>query len=152
MSRCDISLGSKLYSTQRCKTKIILIKTDLKLCPLKSYPSPLQVTLLSGVKQLLHEVTHLPAFCAKFLDKWSWWSYTSPHALMAWTEMAFGFVLNQSFKSDVWLTVHRNSVWIRKNQLDVTFCILYFSSNSCSTNMFRATMCPSSGVDDCVML
>ena len=24
------------------------------------------------------------------------------------------------------------SVWI-KNQLDVTFCILYFSSNSCST-------------------
>ena len=25
------------------------------------------------------------------------------------------------------------SVWIRKNQLDVTFCILYFSSNSCST-------------------
>ena len=25
-----------------------------------------------------------------------------------------------------------NSVWI-KNQLDVTFCILYFSSNSCST-------------------
>ena len=33
---------------------------------------------------------------------------------------------------DVWLTVHRNSVWI-KNQLDVTFCILYFYSNSCST-------------------
>ena len=27
----------------------------------------------------------------------------------------------------------RNSVWIRKNQLDVTFCIIYFSSNSCST-------------------
>jgi len=22
---------------------------------------------------------------------------------------------------DVWLTMHRNSVWIRKNQLDVTF-------------------------------
>ena len=36
-------------------------------------------------------------------------------------------------KSDVGLTVHRNSVWIRKTQLDVTFCILYFSSNSCST-------------------
>ena len=34
-------------------------------------------------------------------------------------------------KSDVWLTVHRNSVWIRKTNLDVTFCILYFSSNSC---------------------
>ena len=34
---------------------------------------------------------------------------------------------------DVWLTVHRNSVWIRETQLDVTFCILYFSSNICST-------------------
>ena len=39
----------------------------------------------------------------------------------------------------------------KKNQLDVTFCILYFSSNSCST-CFGATMCPSSGADDCVML
>ena len=29
-------------------------------------------------------------------------------------------------KSDVWLTVQRNSVWIKKNQLDVTFCIHYF--------------------------
>ena len=27
---------------------------------------------------------------------------------------------NIYFKSDVWLTVHRNSVWIR-NQLDITF-------------------------------
>jgi hypothetical protein len=40
--------------------------------------------------------------------------------------------LEELTESDVWLTVHRNSVWI-KNQLDVTFCILYFSSNSCST-------------------
>ena len=39
----------------------------------------------------------------------------------------------------------------KKNQLDVTFCILYFSSNSCST-FFRATMCLSSGADDCMML
>jgi len=29
-------------------------------------------------------------------------------------------------ETDVWLTVHRNSVWIR-NQLDVTF-VLYFIS------------------------
>jgi len=37
------------------------------------------------------------------------------------------------WKSNVWLTVHRNSVWII-NQLDVTFCvILYFSFTSCST-------------------
>jgi hypothetical protein len=35
-------------------------------------------------------------------------------------------------KSDVWLTVHRNSAWIR-NQLDVTCVILYFSFTSCST-------------------
>ena len=35
----------------------------------------------------------------------------------------------------------------KKNQLDVTFCILYFSSNSCST-CFGATVCPSSGADD----
>jgi len=27
--------------------------------------------------------------------------------------------------SDVWLTVHRNSVWIR-NQLDVTLCYPFF--------------------------
>ena len=27
----------------------------------------------------------------------------------------------------------RSVVWIRKNKLDVTFCIIYFSSNSCST-------------------
>ena len=33
------------------------------------------------------------------------------------------------------------------NELDVTFCILYFSSNSCSI-CFGATMCPSSGADD----
>jgi len=29
-------------------------------------------------------------------------------------------------KSDVWLTVHRNSVWIR-NQLDVTFVLSFIS-------------------------
>ena len=35
--------------------------------------------------------------------------------------------------SDVWLTVHRKFSVDKKYQLDVTFCILYFSSNSCST-------------------
>jgi len=43
-----------------------------------------------------------------------------------------GALYRHEFLSDVWLTVHRNSV-DKKNQLDVTFCILYFSSNSCST-------------------
>ena len=32
----------------------------------------------------------------------------------------------RSVKSDVWLTVHRNSVWIR-NQLDVTFVLSFIS-------------------------
>ena len=52
--------------------------------------------------------------------------------------------------SDVWLTVHCNSVWIR-NQLDVTLCYPLFLLYKL-LNMFRATMCPSSGADDCVVL
>ena len=51
---------------------------------------------------------------------------------------------------DVWLTVHRNSVWIR-NQLDVTLCYPLFLLYKL-LNMFRATMCPSSGANDCVVL
>ena len=57
---------------------------------------------------------------------------------------------NSVWISDVWLTVHRNSVWIKKIQLDVTF--VFFISLLIVLNMFRATMCPSSGADDCVML
>jgi len=53
-------------------------------------------------------------------------------------------------KSDVWLTVHRNSVWIR-NQIDVTLCYPLFLLYKL-LNMFRATMCTSSGADDCVVL
>jgi len=34
---------------------------------------------------------------------------------------------SRSHKFDVWLTVHRNSVWIR-NQLDVTFVLSFISS------------------------
>ena len=50
----------------------------------------------------------------------------------------------------MWLTVHRNSVWIR-NQLDVTLCYPLFLLYKL-LNMLRATMCPSSGADDCVVL
>jgi hypothetical protein len=64
----------------------------------KSYPKPLQVILSPGVKQPLHEVTHLPAFRAKILNDWSWWSYASLHALMTWTETASSFILNHGFK------------------------------------------------------
>ena len=41
-------------------------------------------------------------------------------------------------------------VWIR-NQLDVTLCYPLFLLYNL-LNMFRATMCPSSGSDDCVVL
>jgi len=64
------------------------------------------------------------------------------------TLMEGSAVTNAVSQVDDWKT---QSILVdKKNQLDVTFCILYFSSNSCS-NMFRATMCPS-GADDCVML
>jgi hypothetical protein len=86
-------LAQNFYCTQRSKTKII---SNYKR--LTSYPKPLQVILSSGAKQPLPKVTHLPAFSATFLNEWSWWSHTSPHALMAWTETAFSFVLNHGFK------------------------------------------------------
>jgi len=50
----------------------------------------------------------------------------------------------------VWLTVHCNSAWIR-NQLDVTLRYPLFLLYKL-LNMFWATMCPSSGADDCVVL
>jgi len=47
-------------------------------------------------------------------------------------------VVKRNFHSDVWLTVHRNSVWIR-NQLDVTLCyplfLLYKLLNMVAPNM-----------------
>jgi len=50
----------------------------------------------------------------------------------------------------MWFAVHRNSVWIR-NQLDITLCYPLFLSYKL-LNMFQATMCPSSGANDCVVL
>ena len=60
----------------------------------------------------------------------------------------FFFILT-SWESDMWLTVRRNLVWIR-NQLDVTY-VLYLFLLYKLLNMFRATMWPSSGADDCVV-
>ena len=52
--------------------------------------------------------------------------------LALFTEM--NRTIRNTHKSDVWLTVHRNSVWIR-NQLDVTFYVIfYFSFTNCSTS------------------
>jgi len=50
----------------------------------------------------------------------------------------------------VWLTVHRTSMWIKKPtryHLVVYLLLLYKL-----VNMFRATLCPSSGADDLVVL
>ena len=50
---------------------------------------------------------------------------------------------------DVWLTVHRSSVWIKK----ATRChlVLYLFLLYKSLNTFRATLCPSSGADELVV-
>ena len=50
----------------------------------------------------------------------------------------------------MWLTLHCNSVW-KRNRLDVTFCYPLFLLYKL-LNVFQATMCPSSGADDCVVL
>ena len=50
---------------------------------------------------------------------------------------------------DVWLTVHRNSMWNKKP----TRChlVLYLFLLYMLLNMFLATLCPSSGADDLVV-
>ena len=52
-------------------------------------------------------------------------------------------------KSDVWLTVYRNSMWNKKP----TRChlVLYLILLYRLLNMFRATLYPSSGADDLVV-
>ena len=49
----------------------------------------------------------------------------------------------------VWLTVHRSSMWNKKP----TRChlVLYLFLLYKLLNMFRATLCPSSGADDLVV-
>ena len=54
-------------------------------------------------------------------------------------------------KSDVWLTVHRNSVWIRKTNWMSLLCYPLFLFYKL-LNIFQATMCPSSGADDSIVL
>jgi len=50
---------------------------------------------------------------------------------------------------DVWLTVHRSSTWSKKP----TRChlVLYLYLLYKLLNMFRATLCPSSGANDLVV-
>jgi len=49
---------------------------------------------------------------------------------------------------DVWLTVHRSSVWIKRP----TRChLVYLFLLDRLLNTFRATLCPSSGADDLVV-
>jgi len=50
----------------------------------------------------------------------------------------------------MWLTVHRSSMWNKKP----TRChlVLYLFLLHKLLNMFRATLCPSSGADDLVVV
>ena len=54
----------------------------------------------------------------------------------------------QDLRFDVWLTVHRSLMWKKKP----TRChlVLYVFLRYKLLNMFRATLCPSSGADDLV--
>jgi len=56
---------------------------------------------------------------------------------------------HKNFGFDVWLTVHRSSMWTKKP----TKChlVLYLFLLYNLLNMFRATMCPSSGAEDLVV-
>ena len=59
------------------------------------------------------------------------------------------FNLCNCLVNDVWLTVHRSSMWNKKP----TIChlVLYLFLLYKLLNMFRATLCPSSGADDLVV-
>ena len=49
-----------------------------------------------------------------------------PFMVRRQTKTRTQIILTELYESDVWLTVHRNSVWIRK-QLDVTFVLSFIS-------------------------
>jgi len=56
----------------------------------------------------------------------------------------------QKYTFDVWLTVHRSSMWNKKpTRCDL---VLYLFLLYKLLSMFRATLCPSSGADDLVVL
>ena len=59
------------------------------------------------------------------------------------------FIKTTFLKFDVWLTVHRSSMWSKKP----TRChlVLYLFLPYKLLNMFRATLCPSSGANDLVV-
>ena len=58
-------------------------------------------------------------------------------------------IVKTKFNNDVWLTVHRSSMWNKKP----TRChlVLYLFLLYKLLSMFRATLCPSSGADDLVV-
>ena len=57
-----------------------------------------------------------------------------------------------SFEFEVWLTVHRSSMWNKKPTIYHLVLYLFISISPCKLlNMFRATLCPSSGADDLVV-
>ena len=65
------------------------------------------------------------------------------------SEIPYILESNQHYKFDVWLAVHRSSMWNKKP----TRChlVLYLFLLYKLLNMFRATLCPSLGADDLVV-
>jgi len=61
------------------------------------------------------------------------------------------FLLKRNYccTSDVWLTVHRSSMWNKKPIR--CHLVLYLFLLYKLLSMFRATLCPSSGADDLVV-
>ena len=58
-------------------------------------------------------------------------------------------LLKLYFNFDVWLTVHRSSMWIKRPTRCHLVIYLFLLYNL--LNMFRSTLCPSSGADDLVV-
>jgi len=58
-------------------------------------------------------------------------------------------VTNEAESFDVWLTVHCSSVWIKRPTR--CYLVLYLFLLYRLLNMFRVTLCPSSGADDLVV-
>jgi len=57
--------------------------------------------------------------------------------------------INIVYKFDMWLTVHRSSMWNKKpTRCHLVLCLFLLYK---LLNMFRATFCPSSGGDDLVV-
>jgi len=90
--------------------------------------------------------------CNWFITRLDVYGCQSVHEVERWGRgTGFGVIvkLNTCCEVDVWLTVHRSSMWNKKP----TRChlVLYLFLLYNLLNMFRATLCPSSVADDLVV-